>query len=219
MKDTSRKQNERAIWDQLAQSYDSKVMGTYAKAYDLTQQAILEEVKPGSRVLEVGCGTGIVSLAIAPHAGEVIGVDLSPRMIQQAKFKAREVNLQNLSFQEADAYELPFDDESFDLVLLTNLLHVVAEPDRALKESRRVLRAGGTLAAVTDCLAERAPVRIWPQLLMLRAMKLIGKLKYINFFRKSSLRKLLSANGILVHKEAVFHQAPMNFYQAGSKEG
>ena len=213
-----RKQNERAIWNQLARSYDRNVMGTYSDAYRLTHQAILEDLNPNDRILEVGCGTGIVSLAIAPHAGEVIGVDLSPRMIQQAEKKSNEAALQNLHFQEADAYELPFEDESFDVVLLTNLLHVVAEPETVIKEAHRVLREGGTLAAVTDCLAEKVPFQVWFNLLTLRAMKLFGKIKYMHFLHRSDLRNWFNGHGFQIHKEVDCHPAPVNYYLAGIKE-
>jgi len=215
--DELRKQNERAIWDKIARSYDRNVMGTYEEAYRLTNEAILSEITPNSSVLEIGCGTGIVSLAIAPHAGEVIGVDLSPSMIAQAEKKTHQAAFQNLSFQEADAYALPFEDESFDMVLLTNLLHVVAEPETVIQEACRVLRKSGILAAVTDCLAERVPFRVWFNLLTLRAMKLFGTVKVMHFLHKSDLRDWFKSNGIRIHKEAVLHAAPVNFYIAGSK--
>jgi len=215
--DDLRKQNERAIWDKIARSYDRNVMGTYEEAYRLTNEALRAEITPETRVLEMGCGTGIVSLGIAPHAGEVIGVDLSPRMIAQAEKKAHEAAFQNLSFQEADAYALPFEDESFDTVLLTNLLHVVAEPETVIEEASRVLRKGGTLAAVTDCLAERVPFKVWFNLLTLRAMKLFGTVKVMHFLHKSDLRDWFTANGIQLHNEAVLHAAPVNFYISGSK--
>ena len=219
MKAEDRQQNERAIWDKLAANYDSNVMETFGEAYRLTQEAILKTVNARSRVLEVGCGTGILSLGIAPHAGEVVGVDLSPEMIALAQEKAQNGRFQNLTFREGDAYELPFDDSSFDVVLLTNLLHVVAEPSRVLKEAHRVLRPGGVLATVTDCMAEPAPFRVRVQTFGLRLMKLFGTIKYYHFYRKSDLRDLLASNGFLIKKEAEFHQAPLNFYLEGIKKG
>ena len=219
MQPEDRQQNERALWDKLAANYDSNVMVTYKEAYRLTQEAILEEVNSSLRVLEVGCGTGILSLGIAPHAGEVVGVDLSPEMIALAQEKAQNGRFQNLTFREGDAYELPFDDSSFDVVLLTNLLHVVAEPSRVLKEAHRVLRPGGVLATVTDCMAEPAPFRVRVQTFGLRLMKLFGTIKYYHFYRKSDLRDLLASNGFLIKKEAEFHQAPLNFYLEGIKKG
>jgi ubiquinone/menaquinone biosynthesis C-methylase UbiE len=219
MNQTIRQQNERAIWDQIANRYDSNVMETFAKAYRLTQEAIMEEVNNRSRVLEVGCGTGIISLAIVPHAGEVVGVDLSPKMITLAQEKAKNEGLQNLNFREADAYELPFEDERFDLVLLTNLLHFVADPTKVLKEARRVLRSGGVLATVTDCMAEPAPLRVRLHTFGLRMMKLIGKIKYFHFFHRRDLNDLLESSGFKIKQEADFHDTPVNYYLSGVKNG
>ncbi|MFW5713514.1 MAG: class I SAM-dependent methyltransferase [Brevefilum sp.] len=217
MTKASRIHNERAIWDKLASRYDNNVMETFEEAYRLTNQAILEEVTSQSSILEIGCGTGIVSLGIAPQAGEVVGVDISPKMIALAEEKARKSNCENVTFQEADAYDLPFEDESFDIVLLTNLLHVVAEPTTVLKEAHRVLRTGGVLATVTDCMAEHVPFRVWLYLLGLRAMKLFGKVKYFHLYRRSDLKKLLENNGFAIQQEKDFHKAPVNFYLSGSK--
>lgn len=215
----NRKKHERALWDKLASSYDANVMDTFGEAYRLTQEAILEEVNARSRVLEVGCGTGIISLAIAPQAGEVVGVDLSPAMVALAEEKAQNQGFHNLTFREADAYQLPFEDESFEVVLLTNLLHVVADPSSVLREAHRVLVPNGVLATVTDCMAEPAPVRVRLQMLGLRLMKLFGTIKYFHFFHKSDLRDLLESNGFLIKKSASFHKAPVNFYLAGVKKG
>ncbi len=170
-------------------------------------------------MLEVGCGTGIVSLSIAPHAGEVVGVDLSPKMVALAQAKAENENRQNLTFRQADAYELPFDDESFDMVLLTNLLHVVAEPSKVIKEAQRVLRPEGILASVTDCMAEPAPFRVWVQTLGLRILKRLGAIKYFHFYHKSDLENLFTAHGLKITKRADMHPAPVNYYLAGVKKG
>lgn len=218
MEDELRQKNERTIWDDLASQYDNNAIGTFKEAYRLTKEAILEEVTSDSSVIEIGCGTGIVSLGIAPHVNKVIGVDLSPKMITQAENKAQINGIQNVTFRKADAYSLPFEDESFDVVLLTNLLHIVAEPASVLQEARRLLRPDGVLAAVTDCMAEPGPFKTWLQALGIRAMKLFGRIKYFHFFHKSDLKDLLNNNGFLIQKEAEFHNAPVNYYLTAIKE-
>ena len=217
MENSSRQENERLIWDKIAKSYDRNVMKTYETAYRRTIEAILEEVDSSSKVLEVGCGTGIIAMAVAPEVKEITGVDISPKMIAQAQKKIRKSSLDNITFQVEDGYHLSFADSTFDVVLLTNLLHIVADPAAILKEAHRLLNPGGLLVTVTDCLAERVPLKIRLNLMELRLLKLLGRVKFIRFFRKSDLKALLNDHGFNIEKEAEFHPAPVNYYLTGKR--
>ena len=113
------------------------------------RRAFLEDIAlaPGARVLEVGCGTGVLTRRLArwDEVGEVVGVDLAPALLARARELA--ADLPNVAFQEADARALPFAGESFDAVVFDSTLSHVPEPERALAEARRVLRPSGRLAA------------------------------------------------------------------------
>jgi ubiquinone/menaquinone biosynthesis C-methylase UbiE len=100
----------------------------------------------GARVLEVGCGTGVVSrdLARRPGIGEVTGLDPSPVFLAKARELAP--GIPNLRFEEGDAHNLHYDDQSFDMVLFHTCLTHVPTPERALAEAFRVLRCDGYLA-------------------------------------------------------------------------
>lgn len=96
-------------------------------------------------VLEVGCGEGELAERIGAElqGARVVAVDLSPRMVELAWARG-------VAAQVADVQDLPFDDESFDVVLAAWMLYHVPEPDRGLAEIVRVLRPGGRLVAVTN---------------------------------------------------------------------
>lgn len=100
------------------------------------------------RVLDVGCGPGHTSLALASGAREVVGVDLTAAMLDQARRLARERGVENARFERADAEALPFGDGAFDLVTSRFSAHHYARPRRALAEIARVLRPGRTLLLV-----------------------------------------------------------------------
>jgi flavin reductase (DIM6/NTAB) family NADH-FMN oxidoreductase RutF/ubiquinone/menaquinone biosynthesis C-methylase UbiE len=99
-----------------------------------------------ARCLDIGCGAGRLARELGSRAREVIGVDVSARMLERAEARARAALLSNVSFQEARAEALPFEGGAFDLVTASNLLTTLTEPIVALKEAARVLRPGGRLA-------------------------------------------------------------------------
>jgi ubiquinone/menaquinone biosynthesis C-methylase UbiE len=110
-----------------------------------------------ARVAEVGCGPGPVARALASRSGvgEVVGVDPSPVFIEKGRELAQ--GLPNLTFVEADARALPFEDGSFDVVVFHTTLCHIPGPELAVAEAARVLRTGGLLAvfegdyATTSC--------------------------------------------------------------------
>jgi len=106
------------------------------------------KIKAGQRVLDVGCGTGVVSLGAAREGAQVTGIDLTPELIVTAKEHATLARL-NIDYLEGDAEKLSFPDESFDVVV-SQFGHIFApRPEVATKEMLRVLKEGGTIAFST----------------------------------------------------------------------
>jgi ubiquinone/menaquinone biosynthesis C-methylase UbiE len=122
------------------------------RAADPQQQAMRDaylsdlDLDDGTRALEVGCGTGAVTRALAslPATGQVVGVDPSPGFLAVARELSERIP--DLDFVEGDAKALAFEDGSFDAVVFHTTLCHVSDPDVALGEAFRVLRAGGRLA-------------------------------------------------------------------------
>lgn len=109
----------------------------------------LAEVRPGDRVLDVGCGTGTLAIAMKRRVGRsgvVCGIDASPEMIARARRKAAKARV-DVSFDVAIVEALPFGDASFDVVTSTLMLHHLPMPVRqqCVREIRRVLKPGGRL--------------------------------------------------------------------------
>jgi len=102
------------------------------------------KLKPGERVLDVGCGTGNYTIELARQGADVIGIDNSEDMLAWARQKVKGERLK-VDFQVADAAHLPFSNSSLDIVISNGLLCFLKEPERALIEMHRVLKPRGRL--------------------------------------------------------------------------
>ena len=113
-----------------------------------TLAALLEATRPQTddRVLDVGCGAGGLAVALASLCREVIGVDLTPAMLDQARAAQAAKGVTNVRWEIADVSALPFADDSFSLVTSTAMLHHTADPAAVVAEMRRVCAPGGRIA-------------------------------------------------------------------------
>ena len=138
---------QRYGWDLAADDYQPLWQTQLAEAQ--AAMTAWASLAPGKRVLDIACGTGLVSFAAARAVGpdgQVLGVDLSGRMVSSAERRAKQMNLSNCSFARMDAENLDLPDASFDVVLCALGLMYMPDPERALREMRRVLRPAGRIS-------------------------------------------------------------------------
>jgi ubiquinone/menaquinone biosynthesis C-methylase UbiE len=112
----------------------------------------LLDLEPGMRVLDVCCGSGASALPAAKvvgNEGRVIGVDLSENLLGLAKQKAKALQLGNIEFRRADMIELPFEQESFDAVIIVFGIFFVPDMEGQVRKLWRLVRPGGKLAVTT----------------------------------------------------------------------
>jgi ubiquinone/menaquinone biosynthesis C-methylase UbiE len=132
-------------WSRFARSYDRD--GEYIVGRPILQEIVkrLSEERDLGEAIEFGCGTGYFTRALAGNARHVVATDLSDEMLEVARTQLSE--FQNVTIQKADCANTDFPAESFDSVLMANLLHVIDDPLSCLQESYRILRSGGLLIA------------------------------------------------------------------------
>jgi arsenite methyltransferase len=120
----------------------------------------IRRVRNGETVLDIGCGCGLDSFLAALQAGpegHVVGVDLTPEMLEWASKAAAQSSLTNLDFREGSAEALPFEDASFDLVISNGVLNLVPDKESAFREIARVLRPEGEFVAADVVVVETIP--------------------------------------------------------------
>ncbi len=172
------------FWDRNADRYDRfmrKDSAAYARMCELIRPAVRHK-----SVLELATGTGLIAKSIVNAADQIEAIDASHEMIAQA----RRGNLSaKLHFSVQDMFHLPYADQSFDVVIAANVLHVIPQPELALAEIRRVLKDDGVFIAPTFTHARNS---LFGRLLAF-CMKLAGfpleskwsDTDYLDFLRRS----------------------------------
>lgn len=108
----------------------------------------MSNVTATDTVLDVACGPGLVACEFAPHADHVTGIDITPKMIEQAKERQATKNLRNIAWQVGDVLPLTFRDEQFSVVLTRYSFHHFLDPKAVVKEMIRVCKPGGKVVIV-----------------------------------------------------------------------
>ena len=180
------------IWNFFAPVYEFS-MRVQKDIYSYLYERIGEVVK-GKIVLELATGPGMIARHIAPAAKSVVATDLAPKMIETA-LKAK--NPENLSFEVADATSLRFEDNSFDVVVIANALHIIPNPEKALAEIRRVLKDDGLLIAPNYLLNVSGIKNLWKKIL-----NLIG-IRFAHEWTANEFKAFLESNGWKIKMDRV----------------
>lgn len=146
----SKGQDNKKFWQRYAPIYWMFIRSA-GKAYDGIAERISSYIKKDSKVLELACGTGEFTLRLAGKCESWLATDFSENMLKEAEvaYEKQRINIEGLIFEQQDATNLPYENESFDAVMIANALHIMPEPERALAQIRRVLKPGGLLFAPT----------------------------------------------------------------------
>ena len=172
----------KAFWNKWASRYDRTMSGS-RNTYDFIIREIKKTLNRDMTVLELACGTGLVSERIAGSVKMLEATDFSEDMIREAKEKAHSCRLH---FSVQDATNLPYAPETFDAVIISNALHVMPSPDKALSEIARVLKSNGILIAPTFTMADTFLGKMQMRIMELSGFKVFHKwssdayLKYLN---------------------------------------
>ena len=160
MQDDKRIEKERKYWDKLSPKYDRFIEKNWKIYASLLLNKIADDVDTDSSVLEVACGTGLIAFEVAKKAKKVCGIDIAPSMINEAKKKLKQKEIENVEFFVEDAYKLHFDRNSFDTVICNNALHNMKYPEKALSEIKRVLKPEGKMIASIVAIGEALRFKI-----------------------------------------------------------
>jgi len=135
------------FWDKISPLYDLFEQVYNGKVYRGTGEKVAEFIEPNDTVLECACGTGAISVSIAPKCRRLIATDFAAGMLRQAAKKCRK--FENVVFRKADITHLKCKDNRFDKVVAGNVIHLLPNPEQALHELERVVKPGGRIIIPT----------------------------------------------------------------------
>ena len=135
------------FWDKMAFLYDFFETVYNKKVFVGLGKEVAKYIVPSDRVLECACGTGAITVQVAPFCKELLATDYSDGMLKQARKKCRQQN--NVMFQKINILSIPYEDNSFDKVIAGNVIHLLDDPKAVMSELQRVCKPGGTLIIPT----------------------------------------------------------------------
>jgi SAM-dependent methyltransferase len=189
--------------EQLIRSEFSRQAGAMAQAAIFNDATVLARIcdagrlTGSSRVLDVACGPGIVVEALARSAGEVVGCDITPAMLEKARERCSRAGLANVLFMPGRAEALPFEEASFDVVVSRSAVHHFQDPTAAFREMARVVKRGGRVITVDVQSAEAAD-----DAALHNALEILRDPSHVRMLPKSELHRSLTGAGLDI-EEAV----------------
>jgi 2-polyprenyl-3-methyl-5-hydroxy-6-metoxy-1,4-benzoquinol methylase len=142
------------FWDRSADYYDKE-----EKKDELTYLKFIEKakkyLKSSDIVLDFGCGTGVVCNEIADYVKMIYAIDISSKMIDIAKGKATQRKIQNINYIYTTIFDDRFKSDSFDVILVFNVLHLLDDSQEVIKRLNELLKPGGYIVSATPCMGEK----------------------------------------------------------------
>jgi len=182
------------FWDRSSRKYAKGAVADPA-GYQSTLDRTRSLLKPGDRVIELGCGTGTTALRLADDVQSYLATDFSAEMIEIAREKQGASSIPALAFQIATAETLALEAGPFDLVLGFNYLHLVRDLPGTLLRIHALLAPAGLFISKTPCLGDMNPLI---RIALLPAMRAIGMAPYAGAFRATELCEVMETAGFEV---------------------
>lgn len=198
--------NPESFWDRRAKKFNEKAQedDSYTRVVGVLAKYLQED----DTVLDYACGTGVVSFKIAADVKEVHGIDTSAGMIDLAKAKAREAEVDNVQFSRRTLFDDKLNIESYEVVLALNILHLLEDARQAIQRVSDLLKPGGLMVSVTPCLGEAGFIART----FLPLISKVVALPYLRKFTVSELTDLVQDGGFHVLESEVLDGTILSWF-------
>ena len=156
-----------------------------------TYDKIRKHLSPNSEVLDIGCATGSLCIALSDNVKSIHGIDIAEKMISIGQQKIKERHLHNVRLTKGSIMDAQFDDQQYDVILAFYILHLVAKLETSLRRLRNMLTPGGTLIIEVPCLKEQKGFKPW----FIRTFSKFLGVPYLQHYHFSSMADMLKDIG------------------------
>ena len=189
------------FWDKRSKHYDDAVQ-KHGAIYQKTIEETASLLRKTDVVLDLGCATGEIALDIAPHVQRVHGIDISKNMIDLANKKARERQIDNVSFCRTDAFDPRLTGQSLSAIMAFSVFHLLEDAPKTLDRLHDLLAPGGLLISETPCLAERN----WVIRSLIKFAVAVGFAPMIRDFTFADLESLVSSGHFQILESKIWDE-------------
>lgn len=200
------------FWDKTAPNYD-KEEEKDKQTHFLAINKIKTLLKPQDIVLDFACGTGIVSNEISEEVKQIIAIDFSSKMIEQAKAKIDKKNIENIQYRQLSIFDKSLEEGAYDVILAVYVLHLITKPTETLNRIHQLLKPNGLFISVTPCMKEKPIVNLGLSLL-----SKIGAIPPIEAFKKNELENRIQQNGFDLIKSELLDKTNNQAFIAAIKK-
>jgi 2-polyprenyl-3-methyl-5-hydroxy-6-metoxy-1,4-benzoquinol methylase len=200
------------FWDFIAKNFDrqeDRPDPTYNKIVENTRKHLHNE----DIVLDFGCGTGTYTFDFSEYVKEIHGIDISQKMIDIARRKARENRIENAFFTKSTIYDEKLEKSSFDVVLAMNILHLLTDSRDIIKRIHELLKPEGSFISTTPCMGNMGAFLSF----LLFIPSKIGIIPDIQYYKTSDLEELIKNGNFGIVETETFEPSSQNNYIVAKK--
>ena len=192
--------NQEQFWDGVAPKYAKSPIKNM-EGYEYTLERTRSYLKPSDQVLEIGAGTGSTALLLSDAVDRIVATDISDKMLEVGRARAKEQGISNVDFQQANAEILP--EGPFDAVLAHNILHLVEDLEATFKAVHAALRPGGLLISKTFLKPTKGlQLEYRAMKVVLPLMQMIGKAPFVAIYPIEQFEGMIEKAGFEIIETA-----------------
>ena len=207
MVESKRRSKSEKFWDSVSKRFGNSKRSMNSPALQTIKQNADKYFNPTDNILDIGCGPGDITFEIARRAKLVYATDISEGMINSAKKKAAEQNINNIKFIRTNLNDKSFEAQTFDVITAFNMLQYVTDKQQLYSAIYEYLKPQGLFISSTACLGERKSMIRF----MLTGMSTLKIGPDIVFYKTSELQREIQTSGFTIIEAVDIAKLPERF--------
>jgi 2-polyprenyl-3-methyl-5-hydroxy-6-metoxy-1,4-benzoquinol methylase len=201
------------FWNKASKNFDTVVYQKYRKPYDELISLTKKYLHIDDTVLDYACGTGIITNELSVSVKRILAIDISDQMIEKAKGKTIEMNIQNVEYQITNIFDSRLKTGSFSVILAFNILHFFKDQNSVLARINQLLTQDGLLISETGCFKERMSFIV----LLVRMLSKLNLHPFIKVMTCYELENLIRKNHFELLETKVLFEKPVSYFVVAKK--